>query len=474
MIKLKRVTLITIILLFSLIIGVALPVPSAIVETNNLAPAVLNYNFTVGNAGIDRVMNVSTRGFDVHAMPFHTNFENASYIYNNWSTTGSPIIGNSWIPPYEGSYCAGVMVNLSGTGTHTIELLLPTDHFKWVTIDYARNTDDQGAGTPELRSKWWDGFRWHTIEYISGTNAWERTFLNVSGSGGDRNQFFKIMFEMSFPTPQDPANAVWIDDIYVNGTHVLDFEEYATSIYPVEIRNYNETHELLRYEIYIDNDLEYLNLSLNSTLVFSTQNLDIYFDTGTYGGITYFNTTSNYIRTYDNTYLFMWFFNPFLSDSYWTETTNIYPVEIIDWGTQYLYKYEFWSSNQTHNQLTMPSDDFNYQSINPNADVTAIDSQNYNITLLKENSVYEVWFTVSKPIISSGGVPYIPPTESDTTTTDDKIEPLTMPFGWLSLLGGILLLIGIFKVPVPYVKFNTLKIMGIMLIILDILIMWGS
>lgn len=83
-------------------------------------------------------------------------------------------------------------------------------------------------------------------------------------------------------------------------------------------------------------------------------------------------------------------------------TTNIYPVEIIDWGSQDLYRYEFWSSNQSYNNFTMPVDDFTYLSINPYASVTQIDARNWTITDLTANAMYWIWFTYNKTAYCQG------------------------------------------------------------------------
>ncbi len=86
------------------------------------------------------------------------------------------------------------------------------------------------------------------------------------------------------------------------------------------------------------------------------------------------------------------------------QTTNLYPVEIIDWGSKDLYRYEFWSSNQTTSQFILPDNNFTFLSISPFATVTQLNNHSWNFTTLMPNAFYWVWFTYNKTTICNAHI----------------------------------------------------------------------
>jgi len=73
----------------------------------------------------------------------------------------------------------------------------------------------------------------------------------------------------------------------------------SQTIYPVEIIDWNNTHEQLRYEIYSHNET-WLNISIDQNYTY--QSISPYCNITAYGGGTY-----NITNTWDNTYYHIWF-----------------------------------------------------------------------------------------------------------------------------------------------------------------------
>ena len=77
------------------------------------------------------------------------------------------------------------------------------------------------------------------------------------------------------------------------------------------------------------------------------------------------------------------------------ETAGIYPVEIIDRGTDDLYLYEFMSFNETWLNMSVDSN-FTYEGINPPCSVLDYGTGIYNITGTHDNSQHWIWFSLEK------------------------------------------------------------------------------
>ncbi len=373
--------------------GGSMNVPYLTIQTITETEAILTYNFTQNNP-IPEIMNITYSQPHNDLAHLHEEWENGSFIHNNWTTTGTPFIAD-WATPYEGTYHAGCMVNVSGTGLHALEIHRPTNQHQWINVDYARKTTDAGQGTPTLRVDWWDGYNWYNIELISGTNAYARNSANLSLLGADNNPFFTLRFQMDFPTPQNAGNAVWIGDIWINASEIADGCDCDTFIHPAEIQDYNTTHELLRYEVFIDDIYEWINITINASLVYSTHIPHLTMTSETTDGLYYYNITEN-LFLFQDTFMHIWFFKAKQSATNYTEQMNIYPVEIIDWGAQSLVRYEFESLNATQLTFEAPNTTFTYLSISPQATVTQNNATTWTFTDLHEYTHYKIWFTYNK------------------------------------------------------------------------------
>jgi len=378
--------------------GASLTPPFLTIVTQSPTGMTITYNISTASE-IPKTMNITYIKKHNDEAHLHETWENVSFIKNNWQTTGTPIIVD-WATPYEGSYSAGGMVNVSGTGTHTFEIASSTNAHQWVNIDYARKSTDAGQGTPELNIDWWDGNGWNNIEYIAGTNAWARNTANLSTLGADNNENFILRFSIGFPAPQNNGNAVWVDDIWINSTQILNVDHCDFFIHPAEIQDYNLTHELLRYEVFTSDLLESVNMTVNSSLVYSTIIPCWPMNSGEYGGMKYYNVSGSWIDRFAEVYTNIWFFlAKYDSTSVTSET--LYPVEIIDW-------------NNTHEQLrfsvfshgdwvNMTIDiNYTYQSASPNCTITDDHGAGiYNITNTMEDTFYHVWFLREKALIQT-------------------------------------------------------------------------
>ena len=370
--------------------------PYLAITARSSGGAILFYEitqYTNTTSDVPKTMNVTY--YKAHNEEAHLNesWENDSFLYNNWITTGSPVIQNWTV--YEGNYSAGAIVNLSGTGSHSFTISQSTSQHKWVNIDYARMTSDVGQGTPVLQLDWWDGNHWIEIEYLSGTNAWGRNSANLSLIGGDNNPDFKLRVSMEFLTPNNNANAVWIDNIYINASEMLNATYCDTVIYPAEILDYNDTHEVLRYEIFTSDLLISLNMTLNSSMVFASINPCWLIDTGVSGGDNYYNI-STWLHRFEEIYTHIWFFKAKYSSSTTTtyfEPNIIYPTEITTWNnTHELIKYTIFYRGQFATALLV-NNTYTYVSVNPNATITAdVFAGLYGIDTNATTSTH-IWFT---------------------------------------------------------------------------------
>jgi len=366
--------------------------PYLIIQTITETEVILTYNFTQNNP-VPEIMNVTYMKKHNDQSNLNESWENCSFLYNDWYTVGSPTIQNWTV--YEGDCSAGGIVNISGTGTHSFEISRSTSQHKWVNIDYARMTDDVGQGTPIFQLDWWDGNHWYQIEYLSGTNAWGRNSANLSGLGGDNNANFKLRFSIEFLAPSNNGNAIWVDNIYINSTPLVNASKYEVYIHPVEIIDYNTTHEVLRYEFLTSYLLESVNLTVNSSLVYSTINPYWPMATGVSEGKNYYNI-SMWLHRFEDLYTHIWFYKSKLDTSIYIEQMNTYPVEIIDWGAKDLVRYEFESLNATWLRFESPNTSFTHLSISPDATIIQYNSTTWNITELYENTHYKIWFTINK------------------------------------------------------------------------------
>lgn len=367
-----------------------------VITTVTETEAIMTYNFTAGLNRTDE-MNVTYTAQPNGHLPFYEGWEGNTFTDHNWLiSSGFPYTSD--IQVYEGSYSGGSMVATSGEGLHSFEIQLSTLQHTDINLTYARYTEDI-AGDTTFRMDWYDGTTWAILEDIAGDNAWAKKEFDLT-SHAERNEEFRIRFSIYFSSPSHNSNQAWVDMIYVNSTYVSEECECNCTIYPVEIiRMENNTYNQLRYEIFIDTMFEYINFQINNSFIY--QNHTPYYNITVISAIegTY-NITPPF--PFEDIYLHIWFLKPLYSEEYYTETFNIYPVEIIDWGTQNLYRYEFWNKNQSYIWLDMPNASFDYKSISPYANVTQVNSTRYNITDTHLNEgLYWIWFTLNKTPICS-------------------------------------------------------------------------
>ena len=469
MMKPKRLSSITALILFGAIIGTAIPVQSIIVSTENLIPSVLNYNFNTENENTTN-MNVEYWD-DIDVSAITEDWESGGFTNGSWTTWGSPIVTASYNPA-QGVYHAGASIGLSGAGNHTFETTISCAGLTNISIGYQRFVQDLGGGDVYFTADWWNGTDWVILETISVNSPYTRELWSLN-STADNIPDLKVRFNVTL-TAGNVNNGAWVDDIIVASYMGFNTRLNITN-YPSVTNPWNDTYEQLMYDVYLDADYyamtEWVLLRVDPDMIYQASNPNDKTVTDMGGGI--WNITG---YSYIVTFYHFWFLRPLYTGICFTQSANLYPTEVIESSSAYLFRFEFWSGGQTNVELTMPSNSYTYRSINPYATVSTTDSITYTVDNMLETSLYWIWFSIDKTdlIIIAGGNSYTPDTDTDITTPSDDKESFVMPFGWVSLVGVLLLLIGILKVPVPYVKSSTLKIGGIMLIILDILIRGGS
>lgn len=311
-----------------------------------------------------------------------------------WTIFGTPTVTASYAP-FEGIYHAGASISDSGTGNHTFEAAIDGTGLYNLTLDYYRKVQDVGGGTVSFIVDWYNGTTWNELENLTTSELYDLSTWELDSSA-DNNPNLIFRFNITL-TAGAINNGAWIDNaelITKSGFH----QHSNSTIYPSEYTPHNATHEQIRYDVFITeihptlDSWILLNVNPNFTLQSHHPNTVNVTDEG--GGV--INITN---QQHQDIYHNFWFTKQKDTGIGSNYSANIYPVEIIDWQTQDLYRYEIWHSNWSFAFLQMPNASFIYQSINPMATITQLNSTTYNISGAQENTWLHIWFTVKKSSI---------------------------------------------------------------------------
>jgi hypothetical protein len=370
--------------------------PYLIINAGGVGGAIVTYNFT--NIGAIPT-NAVVEYWDEHiTFQVEQGFEGGVFPAN-WTTFGSPVVTTSYAP-YEGLYHAGASVGESGAGNHTFQVPVDATGLFNITVDYYRKVQDVGGGTVSFIADWYNGTAWNELENLTSSTFYELSSWRLN-STADNNPNLIFRWNVTL-TAGAVNNGAWIDNaelITKSGFH----EHSNSTTYPNQCTDWNETHEQVRYEVYVDElhpTIEsWIYVNVNDTFIFQSihPNTINVIDEGN----GQYNITD---QQHQETYHSMWFLKP-LSDPIGTNhTSTVYPVEVIDHNSTWeQVRYEVFLLNETYANFQVEPN-YTYQSHHPSLNVTLLNATTglYNFT---ESYVdfewFHIWFLRPKAITTT-------------------------------------------------------------------------
>lgn len=143
---------------------------------------------------------------------FFDGFEDGDLQDPDWTTSNNPTVTSS--TSSSGTYSAGADA-VDGSRNASFEIGIDTTNYTSIEFQYDKSTSVQFWAGVTLTSWWYDGSTWHSLESVSGDNAWSTSSFSLPSSAGE-NPDFKIRFTVAVAVIIGGAEG-WVDDVTVSG-----------------------------------------------------------------------------------------------------------------------------------------------------------------------------------------------------------------------------------------------------------------